>query len=308
METIKRILPPTIYKAIAQRINNRWDLLEEIRLRIHLPVEISLYTTTTWLNDLLFTEDDCTYLLRQLSEHSLYRLEDELRHGYITIDGGHRVGLAGEVVTERATVRHIERVSFFNIRIARQVKNVARPYISFLRNKSHYYNTLIVGAPQTGKTTLIRDLARTISDGDRTFSGKKVAVIDERSEIAASKDGIPQFYIGRRTDIMDACPKVDGITMMIRSMSPDVLIVDEIGTKEDVDAILEATFSGVTVFCTVHSSTIAEVKRRPSLTPLFTANTFQRIVTLMKEKKDTFRVDIFTAEGEKLFSNLVMKQ
>ncbi|HLS66580.1 MAG TPA: stage III sporulation protein AA [Pseudogracilibacillus sp.] len=308
METIKHILPPSICEAIEKRIVNRWRLLEEIRLRIHLPIELSFFSSVDWLHETVFTEEDCTYVLRQLSEHSLYRLEDELRNGYITITGGHRVGLAGEVVTDHASVSHIEHVTFFNIRIAREVKNVAQAYMPFLRNKTNYYNTLIVGAPQTGKTTLLRDMARMISDGSEHMRGQKVAIIDERSEIGASKDGVPQFYIGKRSDIMDACPKVDGIMMMIRSMSPDVLIVDEIGTTKDVEAILEATLAGVTVICTVHSATFEEVRKRPSLQPIFQMNTFKRIILLTKPYADKYHIDIFTDEGKKLLRDFVQKR
>src|SRR5690625_1552897 len=106
MEEIKRILPPQISKAIETRLTNRWHLLEEIRLRIHLPIELSYFSHVDWLGETVFTEEDCMYVLRQLSEHSLYRLEDELRNGYITIAGGHRVGIAGEVVTDHASVSH----------------------------------------------------------------------------------------------------------------------------------------------------------------------------------------------------------
>src|SRR5690625_4343679 len=223
----------------------------------------------------------CMFMINQLSEYSLYRMEDELREGYITIMGGHRVGLAGKVNTYDGNVKAIQHITFFNIRIAKEKRDLAIPIIPYLYHKE-YFNTLLIGPPLSGKTTLLRDLARLIASGWQKIEPRKVCVIDERSEIAASIKGVPQHNLGLRTDVMDACPKAEGMMMLIRSMSPDILVVDEIGSKEDVRALLEAIHAGVVVICTIHGQSLLELKKRPSLQPIFEQNIFDRFIILEK--------------------------
>src|SRR5690625_1648943 len=288
MEEIIRLLPERVKDIVVQTIAGRWGQLEEIRLRLYKPIELNFHDGLEWIKDVIFIEKDSNYVLNQLSDHSLYRMEDELREGYITVTGGHRVGLAGEVTTENGKIKQIQYITFFNIRIARELHNIASPYIPYLSHHDTYLNTLIIGPPQTGKTTFLRDLARLISDGTTKMLPQKVGIIDERSEIAASKNGIPQHNIGMRTDVMDACPKVAGMMMMIRSMSPDVLIVDEIGKQADVDALMEAVFAGVTIICTVHGSSIEQLEKRPSMQVLFNHKIFHRIIVLAKDSNECF--------------------
>lgn len=307
MEEILRLFPEKIKQALFVQIGDRWGELQEIRLRLGKQIELNFHYFIEWV-DIVFTENDSVFLLSQLSEHSLYRLEDELREGYITISGGHRVGLAGEVTTVEGNVKQIKHITFFNIRIAREIIGIASPFISYLHDDNFYFNTLIIGPPQTGKTTIIRDLSRLISNGEGGCVPKKVGIIDERSEIAACVNGIPQHQVGSRTDVMDACPKVAGMMMMIRSMSPDVLIVDEIGKREDVDALIEAILSGVTIICTVHGFSLEEIKRRPSLSVLFQHNVFQRFIILRKSGDLFFNIEIVDETNRRLTSNLVGKR
>lgn len=308
MDEILRLLPEQIKLAVRHHVATKWMQLEEIRLRLNRPVELNYHDHMEWINDEIFSIRDSVYVLNQLSEHSLYRMEDELREGYITISGGHRVGLAGAVTTDQGKLKQLQHITFFNIRIAKEIYNVATPFIDYLHDEKTFYNSLIIGAPQSGKTTLIRDIARIISDGSKKISAKKVGIIDERSEIAAAIDGIPQHNVGMRTDVMDACPKVAGMMMMIRSMSPEVLIVDEIGKEEDVQAVMEALFSGVTVICTVHGTTVDELKKRPSLRILFQQHVFERMIILKKYTDKQYRVKIIDDLGYEKISTLVDKQ
>lgn len=308
MDEILRLLPEQIKQAVRKQVAARWGRLEEIRLRLNRPIELNFDEKIEWIQDIVFNADNSIYVLNQLSEHSLYRMEDELREGYITVRGGHRVGLAGEVTTENGLLKQLQHITFFNIRIAKEIKNVAQPFIKYLHDEQTYYNSLIIGAPQTGKTTLIRDVARLISDGNEGIGTKKVGIIDERSEIAASINGSPQHNIGMRTDVMDACPKVAGMMMMIRSMSPEVLIVDEIGKKDDVHALIEAVFAGVTVICTIHGNSLSELRKRPSLHILFSQHVFKRIITLKKVENSHFKICIADEHGQVKLSNVVKKQ
>ncbi len=308
MEEILRLFPVHIMKALEETVAGRFLHVEEIRLRLHQAIELNFHQHVEWIEEVIFTEEDSTYVLNQLSGHSLYRLEDELREGYITIRGGHRVGLAGEASTVNGRLQQLQHITFFNIRIAKEIPNVALPFIHAIREDTAYCNTLIIGAPQTGKTTILRDVARLIGNGYGEQTAKKVGIIDERSEIAASLNGIPQHEVGRRTDIIDACPKVEGLMMMIRSMSPEVLIVDEIGKQADVQALMEAMFAGVKIICTVHGTSIAEIKQRPSLHVLFTERAFERYIVLGRNVDQYFSVDIMNQHEQKVESKQVLKQ
>lgn len=309
MDEILSLFPEQLQRMLCAYLLNRWESLEEIRLRLNKEIELNFHGHVESLSDIVFTAHDRTYVLNQLSEYSLYRMEEELREGYITIIGGHRVGLAGKVSMKNGEIDYLQFITFFNIRIARERLGVGHPLISFLQNKHNgYYHTLIIGAPQSGKTTLIRDLARMISDGKQPCSAKKVAIVDERSEIAASRHGIPQHDIGVRTDVMDACPKDIGMMMMIRSMSPEIVVVDEIGKKEDVTALLDALHAGVTVLCSAHGSSVQEVKNRFTLKQLFKQDLFQRFIILEKKQGTNFQVRIENDSGRVLHSSLVVDE
>ncbi|WP_235062622.1 stage III sporulation protein AA [Thalassobacillus devorans] len=271
------IMQPVLGKAVD------WSSVQEIRIRVGQPVELVYHQRYEWLERLIPTEAEKNHILNQVSQFSLYRLEDELREGFITIEGGHRIGLAGKVNTTNGTVQAIRYISSFNIRVARESRGAARSLMERLIHHGNYCNTLIIGAPQTGKTTLLRDITYHISTGWKGVEAKKVAVIDERSELGASIHGVPQLDLGRRTDIMDACPKSEGMMMMIRSMSPEVLVVDEIGHQRDVDAIQEAINAGVTLYCTVHGTNLDELRKRPSIKQLLDQRVFKRFIILRKE-------------------------
>lgn len=300
MEEILRLFPEKMKQAIHSKIANRWAYLQEIRFRLYQPIELIFDKKTEWIDKSRPNKKDSIFVLNQLSEFSLYRMEDELREGYISIEGGHRVGLAGKVNTWSGSVKAIQHITFLNIRIAKESIGAALPILPYIY-KGNYFNTLFVGPPQTGKTTLIRDVTRLIATGWRNVAAQKVGVIDERSEIGASIKGVPQHNLGIRTDVMDACPKAEGMMMMIRSMSPDVLVVDEIGSTRDVQALMEAIHAGVTVFCTIHGQTLEELKKRPSLHPLFQQKVFKRIILLKKHKSPGYVDQIYDEQESTIY-------
>lgn len=302
MDEILRLFPIEMRQAIERKVRDRWGILQEIRIRLHKPIELNFGDITEWIYPINPDKNDGMYIINQLSEYSLYRMTDELREGYITVEGGHRVGISGKVNTEGGFVKAVQHITFFNIRIAKQKIGTATRVLPFIYNKK-YLNTLVVGPPQTGKTTLIRDLTRSISKGWNQIPATKVGVIDERSEIAASIKGIPQHDLGPRTDVMDACPKAEGMMMMIRSMSPEVLVVDEIGHQRDIDALMESFNAGVSIICTMHGNSLEEIRRRPSLSPLFQQNVIERIVVLSRHQKPIFIKNIFNQKDIDLLKN-----
>lgn len=285
MDKIFRLFPDEIQQLLRDLPASIIQSVEEIRVRIEQPLEIVCSGKPIYPSERPVSAEEAQVLLNRLSQHSLYALEEELKRGYITISGGHRVGLAGKVITEHGFVKAIKEISSFNVRIARQKIGIAEPLIPYLFQKN-WHNTLLIGPPQTGKTTLLRDIARLVSCGvkQRDIPSYKVGIVDERSEIAGAIKGIPQHSLGKRVDVLDACPKAEGMMMLIRSMSPQVLIVDEIGRKEDGEAILEAMHAGVQMIFTAHGRSLEDALKRPVMKPLSGLSLFQRYVILSRDK------------------------
>lgn len=280
MQTVLDFLPKQISQMLNHSPPERLAELEEIRVRVNRQLELTVKGEAFFL-PYIVTEEDGIQLLNKISHHSIYTLEEELRKGYITIEGGHRIGLAGKVILETGRVKAIRNISSFNIRIAKEKIGIANELIPYIYDGG-WRHSMIIGPPQTGKTTLLRDIARIISSGhpSKEIQPKKVGIVDERSEIAGCVNGIPQMTFGNRVDVLDGCPKAEGMMMMIRSMSPDVLIVDEIGSNEDAAAIMEAVNAGIKLIMTTHGNTMDEIRKRPTLADIMDAGIFERFIEL----------------------------
>lgn len=277
--------------------------LQEIRLRVGQPILV-YGDKGEWMVDQRgnytrirscaypVREDEIMQLLRHICNDSLYAYEDELRQGFITAAGGHRIGIAGQVVLDGESVRTVKHISGLNIRIAHQLRGAADPVIGQLYREGYLLNTLIISPPGCGKTTLLRDLIRQVSDGNRWGRGCSVGVVDERSEIAGCFQGIPQNDVGMRTDVMDGCPKALGMMMLLRSMSPQVIAVDEVALAADVDALSAAANCGVVLFATAHGSSVADLKSRPVFRDLLSRGVMERAVIVEgREQRRHYRVE-----------------
>lgn len=196
-------------------------------------------------------------LLERITKSSLYSVKDEIRNGYITVDGGHRVGIAGTAVTERGQIEHIKNISAMTVRIANERLGVSDTVIRKIAGFDGIDNTLIISPPGCGKTTLLRDLVRNISN-----MGYCTAVADERCELAAMRDGQSPFDLGCRTTVIDACPKAEAMKMLLRSMSPNVIVTDELGTDGDAEAVFEILNSGVSIIATAHGRDTRQLMRK----------------------------------------------
>ncbi len=273
--------------------------LEEIRLREERPLMLvyggrdGFVTPRSSIQELpgepdpayVITREDTAKTLQLMSHSSLYALEEELRNGFLTLPGGHRVGFVGKGIIQDGRLKTLKNISGFNIRLAREILGAANQVLPRLV-VSNVLSTLVISPPQCGKTTLLRDLARQISDGVPALSliGRKVGIVDERSEIAGCFNGVPQNDVGVRTDVLDTCPKAEGIMLLVRSMSPEVVVTDEIGREEDVDAVEEACHAGVAVIATAHGHDLEEILRRPGTGRLIRGGHFQRAVVLSRRR------------------------
>lgn len=257
--------------------------IEEIRIRSNgnLSFKIGQDLITIFSN---ITKGEMQEIFENICEKSIYSYTKQIAEGFITIKGGNRVGITGSAVIENGRVINLNYISSLNFRIARQIKDVSNSILKYVINiqNNSIFNTIIASPPGGGKTTILRDLVRKISNGmpEINFSPKICGIVDERGEIAAMYKGVPQNDIGENSDVINNVSKSIGINMLIRSMGPQIIVCDEIGTKEDIEAIEKATLSGVKGIFTVHASTIKEIKENPNLSKLIQNKLIQKIIVL----------------------------
>ncbi|NLG37629.1 MAG: stage III sporulation protein AA [Clostridiales bacterium] len=209
---------------------------------------------------------ECRQVFEAITGHAPYARADDIARGYLTLPGGYRVGLGGEVACTRGRITHMKAVTSLNIRIVRAVTGAADALMGHIcPGSGQLRSTLILSVPGMGKTTMIRDIARQLSDGAPRRGGVRVAIIDERGEIGGCREGTAAMDVGVRTDILDGCPKAEGLLWAIRSLAPRVVITDEIGSEDDARALIEARNAGVAVVASAHAAGIRDAFRRPSL-------------------------------------------
>lgn len=294
---------PTSIRPRMRKIN--WDGLEEIRVRIGWPVELIYGNHNEWLGnyDSMIDRQCLDEMLNYITGYSVYAMEEELKQGYITFSGGHRIGITGHATyealrdTREPQITSIIDIGGLNIRIAHERKGCAEKILPFLRRNNTIYNTIFFASPGVGKTTYLRDSIRMLSNGDVKNTGFKICVVDERSEIAACLNGCPQNDLGKRTDVLDACPKVVGMKMVLRTMSPEIIAVDELGKEEEFALLEQMRCSGVKVLGTMHAGDIEQVLRNPMIRECVKSGSVERFVELIRMENGQRRFRVFDGQG-----------
>ena len=298
LNKVLKYLDPSLVEIIDKIPDDIKERIEEIRIRSGKPLMICLDGTDYIINKdgsislnnfnpYITNEINVAKSFQILCNYSIYAIEEELKNGFLTIKGGHRVGVSGKVVYGKKGLETIKNISSLNVRIAREQIGVSNDIIKHIIKKPNtIYHTLIVSPPQCGKTTLLRDIIRNLSNGmpSYSFRGLKIGLVDERSEIASLYNGQPQNNIGIRTDVLDGCKKYDGMILLIRSMSPHIIATDELGDEKDINAIHEALKAGVKVIATVHGEGIEDLKTKPNLKEIIKEKIFERIIILDNSK------------------------
>ncbi len=283
IDEILKVLPKYISNEIL-RLNCSQNITE-IRLRTKCKVILRCINNEIVL-DCIATTNAILDVLLNVSKNSIYAIQNDINNGFVIIRGGHRIGVSGEVVYVDGKIKNIKNICSLNIRVAKQIYGCADKVLKSIIQNGKVNNTLIVSPPGCGKTTLIRDIVRQISNGvpSLNFKGKNVSLIDERGEIASVYEGVASLDVGVRTDIMSNVTKSTGMKMMIRSMAPDVIATDEIGKKEDIVAIKEAMLSGVSVIVTMHGDSLQDINKNKDIKELLDMNTFSKIIILSNGK------------------------
>ena len=306
-EEILHIFPDYMRKRW-EKVTERISELQEIRFRAGKAIVLVLNGKERYVREdgqiiadcreaCVITAQDMEAILNHICGYSLYAFADEIRQGFITIPGGHRVGMAGQVILEAdGRIRNMKYIRSMNIRVSHEIKGAADSVMPYLYENRRLLNTLIISPPGGGKTTLLRDMVRQIADGNRYGVGRNVAVVDERSEIAGCYMGCPQNDVGMRTDVLDACPKVMGMMMLLRSMAPQVVAVDELGSEEDIRALRQVMQCGIRVIATIHGDSLEEISQKDFLQEMLKQKVFGRYI-ILERQEGTGRVKVMYDRG-----------
>jgi stage III sporulation protein AA len=304
-EQVQNLFAGNIRRLLAEA-DLDYEKLYEIRLRAGRPLFLMYDGGECFLRGknetpYVVSREDLKETLQYVSGYSLYAYEEELRQGFLSVQGGHRVGVTGKVILDGNRVRGMKYISCINVRLAHQIKGCAQPILPFIRQGDSVCHTLLISPPRCGKTTLLRDMIRLVSNGYEDLPGQTVGVVDERSELAGCWQGIPQNDLGMRTDILDGCPKAEGMQMLLRSMSPAVVAVDELGREEDYRAVESVVRCGCKLLATAHGSSVSDILEQPFFQRLARDRVFERYILLGKNGRAGIVEGIFDEDGKPCF-------
>lgn len=309
-EEVLRIFSVKIRNVLAE-LDIQFERLQEIRMRAGAPM-LCKYAGKEWYigregglvreREQAFWVDkrEMNETMEYVGNYSLYAYEEEIRQGFLTIQGGHRVGVAGKAVVENGRVKNLKYISFLNIRFAHEIKGCGIKLLPFIIQQGRLLHTLIISPPGCGKTTLLRDCIRLLSDGTAFCDGQTVGVVDERSEIGGCYLGVPQNDLGIRTDVLDCCPKTEGIRMLLRSMAPDIIAVDEIGSDSDAQMLQQAIHTGCRLLATVHGNSLDDISHQAVFEKMIQEQWIQRYVVLSARAGVGTIEHIYRENGEEL--------
>lgn len=256
MKKLINVFPTEVKQHI---LNLDFDEITEIRMRVNKPLIVNTLRGELIYPQIIITEYQLYETFNCITDYSAYAYENSIKNGYITLEGGHRVGLGGEVLLEDGKIKNFKNIRFLNFRISHFIKDCGVDLIKELLVGQEFLNTVIVSKPGLGKTTLLRDLIRLLSEN---LKGTSISVIDERNELSGSYNGTPFIDLGDRTDVIVGTGKSQGIMLAIRAMSPRIIAVDEIGSEEDVKVLKYAKLSGVKILATIHGDSVEDVIKK----------------------------------------------
>jgi stage III sporulation protein AA len=271
------------------------NTIREIRIRANMPIRIT--TDTEHRTDITYSDRELDDIFKYLCHDSVYAYDYERRQGYMTLEGGHRVGFTGELTPTGDGEYIAKYVKYMNIRIAHEKIGIAKRVITYVYDKSPL-STLIISPPGIGKTTLLRDIIRLISDGNYNLQGCNIGVVDERGEIAGAFRGSATLYVGERTDVITGGDKLKGIDILVRTFAPTAIAIDEIGRAQDAEAILRAKVSGCSVLATAHGRNIEDIRIKSELKKILDLGIFERFIILSADKNSDRYFEVYDMKGE----------
>ena len=285
---LEKLFPTEIYDALKNNV--KFNNLYEIRLRVDKPITLNCSNKFYFLgleglsddenNAIICTKNLIDSVILKASNYSIYAVNEDIKKGFITLNGGIRLGVCGEVVTENGYIKTMKDFSSVNLRFPHEVRNCCLNALNYLVDNGQVLNTLVVSSPCAGKTTFIRDICYQLGRLDFTLN---VLILDERNEISASIKGVPTMDVGKFSDILLYSNKKIGFENGIRSMSPNLIVADEVGNREDIESLIYASNSGINIIASAHAKNIDELKEKYLFNDVLHKKIFKRYVVLSQK-------------------------